>query len=115
MGHYTVTGTLVHVETGRAIGGMKVSLIMPTGTQYRTRSNAKGKFTIMVEPDSGVARRDVFKVKYDLARMVTVPEAGEIVLVGDLTREFRRMHPELEYRDVKVAEFRGKTVEQKMR
>ena len=94
----------MHVDTGRAIGGMTVSLIMPTGTRYRTQSNAKGKFTITVEPDSGVARRDVSKVKYDLARMVTVPEAGEIVLVGDLTREFRRMHPELEYRDVKVAE-----------
>jgi hypothetical protein len=111
MGHYTVTGRLVHVETGRAIAEMRVSLIMPTGTRYRTRSDAKGKFMITVKADSGVARRDVFKVKYDLGRMVTVPEAEEIVLVGDLTREFRRMHPELEYRDVRVAEFKGKTVE----
>ncbi|HEY7087631.1 MAG TPA: hypothetical protein VH518_06045 [Tepidisphaeraceae bacterium] len=114
-GRYTVSGTLVHVETGRAIAGMPVALIMPTRTRYTTRSNAKGKFKIVVNPDPRSDRRRRFKVTLDFGRMETAPEAKHITLVGDLTRTFRNAHPELKYLDLKASKFDGKTVPMRSR
>lgn len=107
---YTVSGTLVHVLTGRPVAAMPVSLIMPTRTRYTTQSDAKGRFKIIVKPDPRIGRQPALKVTLDFARMETAPEAKYIVLWGDLTRDFRRAHPELKYLDLKVSEFKGKTV-----
>jgi hypothetical protein len=107
-GAYSVSGTLVHVETGRPIRDMRVSLIMPTRTRYVARSDARGRFKIIVKPVR--RRRPKFRVNLDFGRMETAPEAKEIVLTGDFTRAFRRSHPELKIRYVKVSKFTGKTV-----
>jgi hypothetical protein len=75
-----------------------------------SRSDAKGRFKIIVKPDPCIGSRPAFKVNLDFARMETAPEAKQIVLWGDLTRAFRRAHPELKYLDLKVSKFKGKTV-----
>ena len=109
-GDYTISGQLVHVETGKAIRDMPVSLIMPTRTRYVARSDARGRFKIIVKADRRIGRRPKFRVNLDFATMETAQGAKEITLCGDFTRAFRRSHPKLKYRYVKVAKFRGKTV-----
>lgn len=109
-GEYTISGQLVHVETGKPMRDMPVSLIMPTRTRYVTRSDARGRFKIIVKADRRVGRRPKFRVNLDFATMETAPGAKEITLCGDFTRAFRRSHPKLKYRYVKVSKFHGKTV-----
>jgi hypothetical protein len=85
-------------------------LIMPTRTRYSARTDAKGRFKIFVKPDPRIGSRRPFDVRLEFARMETAPEAKQVVLCGDLTRVFRKAHPELEYLDLKVSKFDGKTV-----
>jgi hypothetical protein len=108
-GSYNVTGTLVHFHTGLPISGMPVSFIMPTRTRYSTWSDSKGRFKIRVKHDRRAGVRPSYSVNLDFGKMETASEAKHIVLWGDLTRTFRKAHPELKFLDLKVSEFRGKT------
>jgi hypothetical protein len=109
-GSYNLSGTVVHYHNGLAIAGMPVSFILPTLTRYSTRTDSKGRFKIQVKHDSRAGKRPSYRVDLDYGKMETAPEAKHIVLWGDLTRTFRNAHPEIEFLDLKVSEFRGKTI-----
>jgi hypothetical protein len=112
---YDVSGILSDVETGQPLAEMHVSLLMPNHKRYRARCDSHGRFRITVEIDSRIKerkdRKKTFgKVALEFGTIETVKDAGEIVLCGDLTRSFRLAHPELTYRELKVSEFEGQTV-----
>lgn len=112
-GEYIVEGSLVHFETGEAIGGMLVSLILPTRKRYCVHSDATGRFKIVAISDPKIGDRRPYKVAVDFGRMVAAPEEDDqIVLFGDFTNTFRRTHPELECLSLDVSKFDGETIYQ---
>ena len=109
-GSYHLSGTVVHYHTGLPIAGMPVFFILPTRTRYSAQTDSRGRFKIRVKHDPRAGKRASYQVDLNYGKMETAPEAKHIVLWGDLTRTFRNAHPEIEFLDLKVSEFRGKTV-----
>ena len=47
-GEYSIQGLLVDFETGRPLKAKPVSFIMPTRKRYRTTTDSRGRFRIVV-------------------------------------------------------------------
>ena len=110
-GEYAVEGNVVDFETKKPIERMLISLILPTRKRYSAYTDGEGKFRILVQPDPRSKEQRPFRVALDFGFMdSSVEEESEIILVGEFTNAFRRIHPELTYLSFEVAKFDGETL-----
>jgi len=110
-GEYSVQGFLVDFETGTPLKAKVVSFIMPTRKRYRTTTNSRGKFKIVVPPDPRAGSETGFRFSLDFGRMDSTPDAKEVVLFGEFTEEFKRTYPHVKVVRLSVANFNGQTLE----
>lgn len=104
---YEASGSVVDAKTAIPIEGMEVQLMLPNRKRYVTQTRSDGSFTISVKSD--IQDQDS-KFEQNFGTMKTIPEAGKITLVSDLTKAFRDAHPDLKYQLVEVVQFDGETI-----
>jgi hypothetical protein len=98
---YVVSGTVIDVETAKAVTGLEVDLIIPNRKRYADWTDAEGHFRVVAPSDVQPTQGRVERVERDFgelrssSREAFAVRDGKIAIVMSPNAEFWAAHPTL--------------------